>query len=126
MNGEEPRPANFWVQSLVLFHVRIQPRFGDSGNEEDLGEDPFGRCEGKYIGGDYVIFLICICHVADTFWKEQKEIKMLGGRDGERANRPPTGDEWLLHRLQQVLGSFDGVQKLVWHLLFGCVFLFPY
>jgi hypothetical protein len=50
---------------------------------------------------------------------------MLGGKDGKGANGPPTRDERLLHRLYQVLGSFDGVQKVVGHLLI-CMYFFLY
>jgi hypothetical protein len=50
---------------------------------------------------------------------------MLGGKDGKGANCPPMRDERLWHRLYQVLGSFDGVQKVVRHLLVR-VYFFPY
>jgi hypothetical protein len=114
---QESGPPNIGIGTLIPFHVRVQPIFGNTGNEVNIGHDPFGRCKGQQIGGDYVFSNIRVSDVAYSFHKEQKEIKMLGGKDGKGANGPPTRDERLLHRLYEVLGSFDGVQKVVGHLL---------
>jgi hypothetical protein len=53
------------------------------------------------IGGNDVVLSNGLGAVADSFGEKQEEVEMLGGEDGKRANGPPTGDQRLLHCLQE-------------------------
>jgi hypothetical protein len=78
MEAKEPGPPNVRIRALIPLHVGVQPTLGDSCNEIDIRNNPLRRRKWEQVWSDDIFFLVGVCHVADSFRKEQEEIKMLG------------------------------------------------